>query len=152
MSWPFIARNHRHIHLDIEPVRTPVLCEVCLATGRDLNSRDSLSCILSTGVESAACVVSFVKLSVVDLDNIWHNDQLKKSTENICPEITAESLHNPNEFRYFQERVRRKLMNLHCKHVQNRGKNGIAGEPQTAGEEVAKYDNFTVFGGRNLFV
>jgi hypothetical protein len=38
---------------------------------------------LSTAVESAVCVVSFVKLTVADLDNIWHNDQLKKSSENI---------------------------------------------------------------------
>jgi hypothetical protein len=68
---------------------------------------------LSTGVEGAACVVSFVKLTVVDLDNIWQNDQLKSLSENICPEITAESLHDPNELGYFQERVRRKLMNLH---------------------------------------
>jgi hypothetical protein len=57
--------------------------------------------------------VSFVKLTVVDLDNIWQNDQLKSLSENICPEITAESLHDPNELGYFQERVRRKLMNLH---------------------------------------
>jgi hypothetical protein len=77
MGWSFIARNRRHIHLDIEPVRTPVLCEVCLAAGRNLNSRDSLSRILLTGVEGAACVVSFVKLSIVDLDNVWHNNQLK---------------------------------------------------------------------------
>jgi hypothetical protein len=113
MSWPFVARNRIHIHLDIESVRAPVLCEVCLAAGRDLNSHDSLSRILSTGVEGATCVVSFVKLTVVDLDNIWHNDYLKKSSDNIYPEITAKSLHDPNELRYFQEIVRRKLMNLH---------------------------------------
>jgi hypothetical protein len=68
MSWSFVARNRRHIHLDIELVRTPVLCEVCLAAERDVNSHDSLSCILSTDVEGAACVVSFVKLTIVDLD------------------------------------------------------------------------------------
>jgi hypothetical protein len=68
MSWSFIARNHRHIHLDIELVRAPVLCEVCLVAEHDLNLHDSLSCVLSTGVKGAACVVSFVKLTIVDLD------------------------------------------------------------------------------------
>jgi hypothetical protein len=77
MSWSFVAKNRRHVHFDIEPVRTPVLCEICLATGCDLNSRDPFSCILSTGVEGAARIVSLVKLTVVDLDNIWHNNQIK---------------------------------------------------------------------------
>jgi hypothetical protein len=77
MSWSFVARNRGHVHLDIEPVRTPVLYEICLAAGRDLNSCDSLSRILSTGVEGATCVVRFVKLTIVDLDNVWHNNQLK---------------------------------------------------------------------------
>jgi hypothetical protein len=74
MSWPFVVRNLRHIHLDIELVRAPVICKVCLGAWHDLNSRDSLSRILSTSVEGAACVVSFIKLTVVDFDNIWKND------------------------------------------------------------------------------
>jgi hypothetical protein len=102
MSWPFVARNRRHIHLDIELVRAQVLCEVCLAAGRDLNSRDFLSRTLSTGVEGAACAVSFVKLTVVDLNNIWQNDQPKKSGESISSKVAAESLHDPDELGYFQ--------------------------------------------------
>jgi hypothetical protein len=74
MSWSFIARHRRHVHFDVELVRTSVLCEIFLAAGRDLNSRDSLSRILSTGVEGAARVVSFVKLTIVDLDNVRHNN------------------------------------------------------------------------------
>jgi hypothetical protein len=120
MSWSFVAGNPRHINFDVEPVRTPVFCEICFAAGRDLNSRDPFSCILSTGIESAARVVSLVKLTVVDLDNIWHDNQLKKSGENICPKVAAESFHDPDELGYFQESVRRKLMNLHRKIIQNR--------------------------------
>jgi hypothetical protein len=74
MSWSFVARNHRHVNFYIEPVRTPVLCEVCLAAERNLNSRNSFSCILSTGVEGAARIMCFVKLTIVDLDNVWHNN------------------------------------------------------------------------------
>jgi hypothetical protein len=66
MSWSFVAR----IHLDVEPVRTPVFREIRLTAGRDLNLCDSLSRILSTGVEGAARVVSFVILTIVDLDNV----------------------------------------------------------------------------------
>jgi hypothetical protein len=77
MSWSFVTKNHRHVHLDVEPVQTPVLREIRLAAGCDLNSRDSLSRVLTTGVEGAACVVSFVILTVVDLDNVWHNNQLE---------------------------------------------------------------------------
>jgi hypothetical protein len=74
MSWPFVARNCRHVHLDVEPVQTPVFREIPLTAGRDLNSRDSLSRVLSTGVEGAARVVSFVILTIVDLDNVWNNN------------------------------------------------------------------------------
>jgi hypothetical protein len=74
MSWSFVARNCRHVHLDVEPVRTPVLSEISLTAGRDLNSRKSLSRILSAGVEGAAHAVSFVVLTIVDLDNVWHNN------------------------------------------------------------------------------
>jgi hypothetical protein len=74
MSWPFIARNCRYVHLDVEPVRTLVLREICLVAGRDLNSRDSLSRILSASIEGATRVVSFVELAIVDLDNVWHNN------------------------------------------------------------------------------
>jgi hypothetical protein len=77
MSWSFVARNRRHVHLDVEPVRTLFLCEICLAAGRNLNLRDPFSPTLSTGVEGAARTMSLVKLTIVDLDNIWNNNQLK---------------------------------------------------------------------------
>jgi hypothetical protein len=77
MSWSFVARNRRHVHFDVEPVRTPVLCEVSLAAGRDLNSRDSLSRVLTTGVEGATRVMSFIILTIVDLYNVCHNNQLE---------------------------------------------------------------------------
>jgi hypothetical protein len=54
MSWSFVTRNCRHVHLDVKPVRAPVFREVHLAEGRDLNSRKPSSCILSASVESAA--------------------------------------------------------------------------------------------------
>jgi hypothetical protein len=74
MSWSFVARNCRHVHLDVEPVRTPVFRGIRLTAWRDLNSRDSLSHVLLMGVEGAAHVVSFVILTIVDLDNIWNNN------------------------------------------------------------------------------
>jgi hypothetical protein len=91
-------------------------------------------------------------LTVVNLDNIWYNNQLKQSSENICPKVAAKNLHDPDKLGHFQKRVRRKLMNLHRLHVQNRGNDGIAGKPQSAGKEVAKHDNFTSFGSRDLFI
>jgi hypothetical protein len=87
MSWSFVAGNPRHINFDVEPVRTPVFCEICFAAGRDLNSRDPFSCILSTGIESAARVVSLVKLTVIDLDNIWHDNQLKNRAKTSAPKL-----------------------------------------------------------------
>jgi hypothetical protein len=90
MSWSFVAGNPRHVNFDVEPVRTPVFCEICFAAGRDLNSRDPFSRILSTGIESAARVVSLVKLTVVDLDNIWHDNQLKKSAKTSAPKLQPE--------------------------------------------------------------
>jgi hypothetical protein len=43
-------------------------------------------------------------------------------------------------------------MNLHRKSFQDGGKNQVAGEPQAAHEEIAKHDNFIIFGGRSLLV
>jgi hypothetical protein len=78
-------------------VRAPVCGEIGFATGRDLNSRDPSSGVLSSGVESTTRIVSFVELPVVDFDNIWHNDQLKKSCESIGTKVTPEGLHDPNK-------------------------------------------------------
>jgi hypothetical protein len=43
-------------------------------------------------------------------------------------------------------------MNLHGKLIQNCGHEGIVRKPESAGEEVAKHDDFICFGGRNLFI
>jgi hypothetical protein len=74
MDQSFVSRNLRHVSLDIKPVRAPVVSQVGLAAGRDLNSRNPSSGVLSSGVESTTCIVSFVELPVVDFDNVWHND------------------------------------------------------------------------------
>jgi hypothetical protein len=74
MGRSFISRNLTHISLDIEPVRALVVSQVGLAAGRDLNSRDPSSGVLSSGVESTTRIVSFVELPIVDFDNVGHND------------------------------------------------------------------------------
>jgi hypothetical protein len=43
-------------------------------------------------------------------------------------------------------------MNLHRKNIQDCGENWIAREPKATSEEVAKYDNFSVFGSRGLLI
>jgi hypothetical protein len=62
-----------------------------------LNSRNPLSGVLSSGIESAASVLRFVKLPVVDLDDVGNNDQFKESGERIDTESTTKSFHDPNE-------------------------------------------------------
>jgi hypothetical protein len=49
--------------------------------------------------------MSLVELSVVDLNDIWHDDQLKKSGESISSKVAAKGLHDPNKLGHFQERV-----------------------------------------------
>jgi hypothetical protein len=117
MGWSFISRNIRHVNLDIEPVRVPVVSQVGLAAGRDMNSRDPPSGVLSSGVESTTHMMSFVKLPVVDFDNVEHNDQLKKPCESVDAEFALEGLHNPNKLGHLQEGRRRELMNLHRKSI-----------------------------------
>jgi hypothetical protein len=41
-------------------------------------------------------MVSFVKLPVIDFDNVEHNDQLKKPCGSVDAEVAPEGLHNPN--------------------------------------------------------
>jgi hypothetical protein len=72
--------------------------------------------------------VSFVELTVVDFNDIWHDDQLKKSRESVDTKVAAKGLHDPNELGQFQERGRRKLMDLHGKSNENRGENKITGK------------------------
>jgi hypothetical protein len=74
MSWSIVARNRRHVHLDIKPVGAPVFHQVCFAAGCDLNSRKPLSRVLPACVESAARTVRFIVLTVVKLDNVRHDD------------------------------------------------------------------------------
>jgi hypothetical protein len=96
-SWSFVARNIRHVNLHVEPVRVPIIGQVGLAAGSDLNSRNPFSGVLASGVESAACMLSFVILPVVDFDDVGNNDQFKKSGESIDAEVTTESFHDPHK-------------------------------------------------------
>jgi hypothetical protein len=68
-----------------------------------LNSRIPLSGILPSGIESAACVLSFVKVPVIDLDDVGNNDQFEESGESIDAEGTTKSFHDPNELRHLKE-------------------------------------------------
>jgi hypothetical protein len=104
MSWTFVARNRRHVSFDIEPIRALVFSEICFVVRRGLNSRNPFSHILSTSVESVARIVSFVELTVVDLNDIWHDDQLKKSGESVSSKVAAEGFHDPNKHGHLQER------------------------------------------------
>jgi hypothetical protein len=74
MGRSFVSRNLRHVSLDIKLVRAPIVSQIGFATGRDLNSRDPSSGVLSSSVESTTRIVSFVELPAVDFDNVWHND------------------------------------------------------------------------------
>jgi hypothetical protein len=96
--------------------------------------------------------VSFVELPVVEFNDIWHDDQLKKSRESIGTKVAPEGLHDPNELGHFQERRRRKLMDLHRKSIQNHGENRITGKSHPAGEEVAKHNYFSIFRSRSLLI
>jgi hypothetical protein len=102
MSRSFITRNRRHVNFDVEPIPAPVFCEICFAAGCDLNSRDPSSCVLSTSVESTTCIVRFVELTIVDLINVRHNNQLEESSENVSPKVATESLHDPNKLGNFK--------------------------------------------------
>jgi hypothetical protein len=106
MSGTFVARNRRHVSFDIESIRAPVFCEICFAAGHDLNSCNPFSRVLSTSVESAAHIVSLIEVTIVDFNDIWNDDQLKKSGESVGAKVAAEGLHDPNELRHFQERGR----------------------------------------------
>jgi hypothetical protein len=106
ISWSFITRNFRHVDLHVEPVRIPIISEVALAAGSNLNSCNPFSGVLAPGVKGAACVLSFVELSVVNFYDIRHNNQFEKSCESIGTKVTSEGLHDPDKLRNFQERCR----------------------------------------------
>jgi hypothetical protein len=106
ISWSFITRNFRHVDLHVEPIRIPIISEVGLAAGSDLNSRNPFSGILAPGVKDAACVLSFVEFPVINFYDIRHDNQFKESCKSIDTKVTAESLHDPSKLRNFQERCR----------------------------------------------
>jgi hypothetical protein len=95
VSWSIVARNFRHVHFHIKPIRAPVFGEVSLAARCNLNPRKSFSCILPMRVESAASVVCFVVLAVVKFDDVRLDDKLEQSCENISTKVAPEGLHNP---------------------------------------------------------
>jgi hypothetical protein len=98
VSWTRIARDFGHVDLQVKPVRIPVVGEIGLAAGSDLNSRNPFSGVLSPGVEGTTCVLSFIVLPVIDLDNIGSDDQFEESGEGVDAEISAKGLHDPNKF------------------------------------------------------
>jgi hypothetical protein len=96
-SWSFIARNLGHDDLHVEPVRVPIIGQVGLAAESDLNSRNPFSGVLVSGVESAACMLSFIILPVVEFDDVGNDYQFEKSGESVDVEITTEGFHDPNK-------------------------------------------------------
>jgi hypothetical protein len=97
MGRSFVPRNLRHVSLDIKPVQALVVNQVGFAAGHDLNSRNPSLGVLSSGVESTTRIVGFVELPVINFNNVWHNDQLKKPRESVSTKITPEGLHDPNK-------------------------------------------------------
>jgi hypothetical protein len=97
VSWTLIARNIRHVDFQVKPVRIPVVGEIGLAVGSNLNSRNPFSGVLALGVGGTACVLSFVEFPIVDLDNIGNDDQFEESREGVNAEVTAKGLHDPNK-------------------------------------------------------
>jgi hypothetical protein len=89
VSWTLIARNFRHVDLQVKPVRIPVVGEIGLAAGSDMNSRNPFSGVLALGVEGTACVLSFVEFPIVDLDNIGNDDQFEESGKGVNAEVMA---------------------------------------------------------------
>jgi hypothetical protein len=98
VSWSIVSRNRRHIHLDVEPKRTPIFGEISFAAWNDLNSCNSLPRILPTRVEGAARVVCFAVMPIVKFDDVRLDDQLEQSCEYIITKDASKGLHNPENF------------------------------------------------------
>jgi hypothetical protein len=47
--------------------------------------------------------VSLVVLAAVELDNIWHNDQLEQTGKKVGAKVTPESFHNLEKLRDLQK-------------------------------------------------
>jgi hypothetical protein len=152
VSWARIARDFGHVDLQIEPIRIPVIGEVRLAAGSDLDSSNPFSGVLAPGVEGAACVLSLVEQPVADLDNVGNNYQFVESGEGVNTEVTAKGLHDPNKLRQLKKRRRRKLVDFHEKGMQDRRQNRVTRESESADEEIPKDDNLSILNGRDLFV
>jgi hypothetical protein len=133
-------------------MKIPVVGEVGLAAGSNLNSGDPLSGVLAPGVEGATRVLSVIELPVAALDNFMDNYQFVESGEGVDAGVAAEGLHNPNEFRHLKERSWRKLVDFHRKGFQNSWQNRVAGEPKPTDEEVAKDNKFSVPRARDLLI
>jgi hypothetical protein len=78
-------------------MRVPVLGEVRLAAGSNLNSGDSISGVLATGVEGTTRVLGVVEFPIVALDNFGDNHQFIESGKSVNAGVAAEGLHDPNE-------------------------------------------------------
>jgi hypothetical protein len=65
--------------------------------------RESLPCVLPAGIESAAGVVSLIILTIIELDDIRHDDQLEETGKNVSTEVTSESFHDPEKLGNLQE-------------------------------------------------
>jgi hypothetical protein len=100
-------------------MRAPIVGEVSLATGSNLNSGNSLSGVLTSRVESATRMLTVIELPVTTLNDLRDNHQFVESGEGIDNGIAAEGLHNPDELRHFKERCQRKLVDLHRKGIKN---------------------------------
>jgi hypothetical protein len=100
-------------------MRDPIVGEVSLATGSNLNSGNSLSSVLTSRVESATRMLTMIELPVTTLDDLGDDHQFVESGEGINTGTAAEGLQNPNELRHLKERCRRKLVDLHRKCIKN---------------------------------
>jgi hypothetical protein len=133
-------------------MRVPVIGEVRLVAGSNLNSGDPLSGVLTPGVEGATRMLSVIELPVAALNNFGGNHQFVESGKGVDTGVAAEGLHDPNEFRHLKKRLRRKLVDLHRKGIHNSRQNRVAGEPKPTDEEVAKDDKFSIPRGRDLLI
>jgi hypothetical protein len=133
-------------------MRVPVVGEVSLAAGSNLNSGDPFSGVLPPGVEGATRMLSVIKLPVAGLDNLGDNHQFVESGKGMDTEIAADGLRDPNEFRYLKKRRQRKLVDLHRKDIQNSRQDRVAGESESTDKEVTKDDDLSVPRGRDLLI
>jgi hypothetical protein len=78
-------------------MKVPVLGEVRLAAGSNLDSGDPLSGVVATGVEGTTRVLSVIELPVAALDNFGDNHQFIESGKAVDAGVAAEGLHDPNE-------------------------------------------------------